>query len=72
MIKDIVFDMLLVENQLPMFILQDLFMLARHDLPNTFKNYSLCQFINIFSQVVYQRIYPNDSIGCCVSFRDLL
>ncbi|KAK1553011.1 hypothetical protein Q3G72_027145 [Acer saccharum] len=50
MIKDIVFDMLLVENQLPMFILQDLFMLARHDLPNTFKNYSLCQFINIFFQ----------------------
>ncbi|KAK3223697.1 hypothetical protein Dsin_010722 [Dipteronia sinensis] len=48
MIRDIVFDIILVENQLPIFILQDLFLLAQPNLPDTLKMFSLYGFASIF------------------------
>ncbi|KAK2666035.1 hypothetical protein Ddye_004609 [Dipteronia dyeriana] len=47
-IRDIVFDMVLLENQLPIFILQDLFNLAKPALPEGYRGYSLSQFTRVF------------------------
>ncbi|KAK0589623.1 hypothetical protein LWI29_016452 [Acer saccharum] len=47
-IKDIVLDIVLLENQLPIFILQDLFNLAKPALPKGYNGYSLSQFVHVF------------------------
>ncbi|TXG56022.1 hypothetical protein EZV62_017335 [Acer yangbiense] len=47
-----------LQNQLSLFILQDLFMLAKPDLPDTFKEYSLCRFASIFLEYYACRAIP--------------
>ncbi|KAL5854078.1 hypothetical protein ACOSQ4_003880 [Xanthoceras sorbifolium] len=44
MIKEIMFDFMSLENQLPIFILEDLFKLANPALPELYTGYSLSQF----------------------------
>ncbi|KAK1552900.1 hypothetical protein Q3G72_025354 [Acer saccharum] len=58
MTSDIVFDIILVENQLPLFILEDLFILAKPYLPDPFKEYSLSRFACIFFEYHVCRAVP--------------
>ncbi|KAH7576045.1 hypothetical protein JRO89_XS02G0281700 [Xanthoceras sorbifolium] len=44
MIKEIMFNILSLENQLPIFILEDLFKLANPTLPEIYNEYSLSQY----------------------------
>lgn len=48
LIKDIVFDILLLENQIPIFIIEELFVLSKLQLPEKFQRYQLSHYVCAF------------------------
>lgn len=63
LINDIVFDILLLENQIPIFIIEELFVLAKLRLPNKFEGEPLSQYVCAFFDIyVCQAIMIDDSL----------
>ncbi|KAL5786907.1 hypothetical protein ACOSP7_003856 [Xanthoceras sorbifolium] len=62
MLKDLVLDIMLLENQLPVFILEDLFKLANPALPGRYNGYSLSQFTRFFFNYIWKDILIDETL----------
>ncbi|KAH7576038.1 hypothetical protein JRO89_XS02G0280800 [Xanthoceras sorbifolium] len=62
MLRDIVLDIMLLENQLPIFILEGLFKLANPALPERYKGYSLSQFTCSFFNNIWKDILIDEKL----------
>ncbi|KAL5789199.1 hypothetical protein ACOSQ2_004087 [Xanthoceras sorbifolium] len=62
MLRDIVLDIMLLENQLPIFILEALFKLANPALPGRYKGYSLSQLTCSFFNNIWKDILIDEKL----------
>ncbi|KAL5846694.1 hypothetical protein ACOSQ3_010218 [Xanthoceras sorbifolium] len=62
MIKEIIFDFMSLENQLPIFILEDLFKMANPALPELYIGYSLSQFTHCSFKYICEALLIHETL----------